>query len=135
DIQVKRLGDLDTKPFHEAMKRKYMDREAGRRALELCSLWDNHLRNPEWYPFKVGGVDGNHQVYTIMDISDRLKALVRGEEYLRIVTTTIMEMNEHNPSGRYVVPELWNNEANRRATLQEGVAVVLKKWKATKNSK
>ena len=52
-IGVKRMGDLDGKPFHEASKIKFLDEEAEEKALELCSLWEVRLRDPSWHPFKV----------------------------------------------------------------------------------
>ncbi|KAF3973900.1 hypothetical protein CMV_002700 [Castanea mollissima] len=60
-IGVKRMGELDSKPFHEAMKRKYNEEEAEDRASELCSLWEEYLKDPDWHPLKVITVDGNHQ--------------------------------------------------------------------------
>ncbi|CAA2958104.1 INVOLVED IN DE NOVO 2 [Olea europaea subsp. europaea] len=38
-IGVKRMGELNSKPFHEAIKRKYNEVEADERVTELCSLW------------------------------------------------------------------------------------------------
>lgn len=61
-IGVKRMGELDDKPFHEATKRKYGAEEAEERAVELCSLWEEYLRDPAWHPFSVVTVDGNSQV-------------------------------------------------------------------------
>nr|POF25798.1 protein involved in de novo 2 [Quercus suber] len=60
-IGVKRMGEHDSKPFHEAMKRKYNEEEAEDRASELCSLWEEYLKDPDWHPLKVITVDGNHQ--------------------------------------------------------------------------
>lgn len=57
------MGELDSKPFHEAMKRKYNEEEAEDRASELCSLWEEYLKDPDWHPLKVITVDGNHQVF------------------------------------------------------------------------
>lgn len=51
-----------------------------------------------------------------------------GDEAYEAVTTALMEMNEYNPSGRYIVPELWNNKEQRRATLREGVSYLVKLW-------
>lgn len=59
---VKRMGELDTQPFLESMKRKYSEEEAEDRAMELCSLWDEYLKDPDWHPFKVTVVDGKHKV-------------------------------------------------------------------------
>lgn len=63
-IGVKRMGELDNKPFHEAIKRKYSEVEADDRASEICSLWEEYLRDPEWHPFKVITEDGQHLVYS-----------------------------------------------------------------------
>ncbi|CAA2970682.1 INVOLVED IN DE NOVO 2 [Olea europaea subsp. europaea] len=60
-IGVKRMGELNSKPFQEAMKRKYNEVEADERATELCSLWEEYLRDPEWHPIKVVEIDGRHQ--------------------------------------------------------------------------
>lgn len=61
-IGVKRMGELDSHPFHEAMKRKYSDTQADEKATELCSLWEEYLRDPEWHPIKVVNINGKHQV-------------------------------------------------------------------------
>jgi hypothetical protein len=66
-IGVKRMGALDNKPFHEAMKRKYNEEEADMRASELCSLWEEYLKDPDWHPLKVTTIEGKHQVL-ILDI-------------------------------------------------------------------
>lgn len=42
------------------------------------------------------------------------------------------EMNDHNPSGRFVVSELWNHGMKRKATLEEGVEFLLSQWKTKK---
>ncbi|EYU43462.1 hypothetical protein MIMGU_mgv1a002657mg [Erythranthe guttata] len=60
---VNRMGELDSKPFHEAMKKKYNEAEANERASELCSLFEEYLRDPEWHPVKVVDVNGTHQVW------------------------------------------------------------------------
>ncbi|MCI81687.1 XH/XS domain protein, partial [Trifolium medium] len=47
------MGELDTGPFHEAMKKIYNEEEAEDKATELCSLWEEYLKDPDWHPFKV----------------------------------------------------------------------------------
>lgn len=68
-IGVKRMGELDSKPFHEAVKRKYDEEEAGYKALELCSVWDEYLRDPNWHPFKVITVEGKSKVCFLLILS------------------------------------------------------------------
>jgi len=52
-----------------------------------------------------------------------------GEEVYKAVVAALKEINEYNPSGRYITSELWNYAKGKRATLQEGVQVLLKQWK------
>ena len=42
--------------------KEYGVAESEERALELCSLWEEFLRDSEWHPFKVDEVEGKHQV-------------------------------------------------------------------------
>ena len=68
----------------------------------------------------------------IIDEEDeRLKDLQNeyGDEVYMVVTDALKEMNEYNPSGRYVVSELWNFKEGRKATLREGVEDILKQWR------
>jgi hypothetical protein len=75
-IGVKRMGELDSKPFHDAMKRKYNEEDAEDRASELCSLWEEYLKDPDWHPFKVIMVDGKHQVFFLDLIKSGLARLL-----------------------------------------------------------
>ncbi|KAF3645018.1 putative telomere repeat-binding protein 4-like [Capsicum annuum] len=129
-IGVKRMGELDNRPFLEAMKRRYNDTEAEQKAPELCSLWEEYLRDPEWHPFKVVAINGKHQS-VIDDEDEKLKDLKKtyGEGVYKAVTTSLTEINVYNPSGGYVISELWNYKAGEKATLQDGVTVLLNLWK------
>lgn len=129
-IGVKRMGELDNQPFLEAMKRKYDETEADDKASELCSLWEEYLRDPDWHPLKVISVDGKHQE-VIDDEDEKLRRLKKelGEEVHNAVTAALKEINEYNPSGRYITSEVWNYSQGRKATLQEGVDFLLKLWK------
>lgn len=62
DIGVKRMGELDNKPFYNAMKKKYNETEAEDKASEICSLWEEYLRDPNWHPFKIITINGKPQV-------------------------------------------------------------------------
>ncbi|KAH6787150.1 XH/XS domain-containing protein [Perilla frutescens var. hirtella] len=135
-IGVKRMGELDSKPFHEAMKRKYSDTQADEMATELCSLWEEYLRDPEWHPIKVVDVNGKHQA-VIMEDDEKLRDLREhyGDEVYNAVTEALSEINEYNPSGRYTISELWNYDEGRRASLKEGVGVLLKHWRSYKQKR
>ncbi|KAF8404308.1 hypothetical protein HHK36_009191 [Tetracentron sinense] len=135
-IGVKRMGALDNKPFLDASKRKYPSEEADEKALELCSLWEDHLRDPEWHPFKMINV-GDKLQEIVDDEDEKLKALMNelGDEVCGAVKTALIERNEYNPIGRYVISELWNFKEERKATLKEGVAFMLKQWKTYKRKR
>ncbi|XP_059300535.1 factor of DNA methylation 4-like [Lycium ferocissimum] len=133
NICVKRMGELNEKPFHAAAKRMYNSEEAAEKAVEVCSLWEDHLRNPNWHPYKV--IQKGQAAEEIIDEDDeKLKELKAeyGDEVYQSVVTALNELNEHNPSGRYPVPKLWNNKEKRTASLNEGVEHILKQWKAHK---
>ncbi|KAL0413986.1 UNVERIFIED_CONTAM: protein INVOLVED IN DE NOVO 2 [Sesamum radiatum] len=147
-IGVKRMGELDSKPFHDAMKRKYSEAEADERATELCSLWEEYLRDPEWHPIKVVSINGKHQfkkfdtyiskvLAVIKEDDEKLRDLKEnyGEEVYNAVTAALCEINEYNPSGRYIISELWNYKDGRRASLKEGVEVLLKQWRYQKRKR
>ncbi|KAG6394753.1 hypothetical protein SASPL_145343 [Salvia splendens] len=53
NIGIKRVGELDEKGFKNACKQRYPPEEADIKAVELCSLLQEKLKNPEWHPFQV----------------------------------------------------------------------------------
>ncbi|KAF1890987.1 hypothetical protein Lal_00001120, partial [Lupinus albus] len=126
NIGVKRMGELDRTPFLEAMKKKYNEEEAARRASELSLLWEGYLKDPDWHPFKAIIVEGQEK-QIINDEDKRLNGLKNeiGEGAYKAVVTTLREMKEYNASVQHIVPELWNYEQGRRATLKEGVHFLL----------
>ncbi|XP_058748387.1 factor of DNA methylation 4-like [Vicia villosa] len=148
-IAVKKMGDLEIKPFVEASKREFPAEGNGRaaqrklveeremKAIEWSIKWDNYVRDPRWHPFKVvTDKEGNSE--EILDENDeKLKSLRNelGDEVHDAVVTALKEMNEYNPSGRYPVPELWNFREGRKATLKEGVAHLMSQWKLSKEKK
>ncbi|KAI3684353.1 hypothetical protein L6452_33576 [Arctium lappa] len=51
------------------------------------------------------------------------------------VVAAFKEMNEYNPSGRYVINELWNFKDNRKAILKEVISYILKNLKSLKRKR
>ncbi|XP_057430114.1 protein INVOLVED IN DE NOVO 2 [Lotus japonicus] len=135
-IKVKRMGELDTGPFLEAMKKRYNEEEAEERASELCSLWAEYLKDPDWHPFRVVIIEGKEKEI-IKDDDEKLNGLKNeiGEGAYKAVMTALTEINDYNPSGRYITSELWNYKEGRRATLKEGAQVLLKHWEVVKSKR
>ncbi|KAK4579186.1 hypothetical protein RGQ29_029028 [Quercus rubra] len=136
---IKRMGEVDEKPFKGVCLKKFpndWEEEAEDRASELCSLWEEYLKDPDWHPLKVITVDGNYQ-QVIDEEDEKLNDLRKelGDEVYKAVTAALMEINEYNPSGRYIISELWNYPEGRRATLEEGVMFILKQWKVAKRKR
>ncbi|PPE00253.1 hypothetical protein GOBAR_DD02731 [Gossypium barbadense] len=137
-IGVKRMGELDSKPFLEAMKRRYNEELAEERASEVCSLWEEYLKDPDWHPFKRIKLEGGEEYQEVIDDEDeKLRDLTdqMGIEAYKSVTSAIKEINEYNPSGRYIISELWNYGEGRKATLKEGVTFLLKLWDNAKRKR
>ncbi|XP_021295466.1 protein INVOLVED IN DE NOVO 2-like [Herrania umbratica] len=137
-IGVKRMGELDSKPFFEVMKRRYNEEQAEERASELCSLWEEYLKDPDWHPFKRIKLEGEEEYQEVInDEDEKLRDLRNemGNEVYKVVISAIKEINEYNPSGRYIISELWNYGEGRKATLQEGVIYLLKLWNTAKRKR
>ncbi|KAL8226115.1 hypothetical protein R6Q57_018672 [Mikania cordata] len=136
NIGVKRMGEIDTKPFQDACKEKFNSEEAPIKAIELCTLWQDKLKNPEWHPVKVIAVEGTHK--EVIDENDELLKDLKaewGSGIFDAVVAAFKEMNEYNPSGRYVINELWNFKDNRKATLKEVISYILKNLKSLKRKR
>lgn len=64
---------------------------------------------------------------------EKLKNLKAKWVWWWILPTALKEMNEYNPSGRYIVPELWNFKEGMKETLKEAeVLHILNKCKLHK---
>ncbi|GAV78267.1 XS domain-containing protein/XH domain-containing protein/zf-XS domain-containing protein [Cephalotus follicularis] len=136
-IGVKRMGELDGKPFHIAIKRKYSDKDADEKAVEELSLWEDHLKDPSWHPFKIILDEKGNSEEMLDEEDEKLKNLKTefGDGVYDAVTKALKELNEFNPSGRYIIPELWNFKENRKATMKEGVVYILRQWKMLKRKR
>uniref|UniRef100_A0A0A9B7S5 Factor of DNA methylation 1-5/IDN2 domain-containing protein n=1 Tax=Arundo donax TaxID=35708 RepID=A0A0A9B7S5_ARUDO len=130
-IGVKRMGELDHKAFLAACKEKIAKDDEEELAL-LCSKWEAEISQPEWHPFQVI-VDGQAKEIIQKD-DEKLQALKAelGEKVHDVVVKALLEMNEYNPSGRYPLPELWNFKEDRKASMGEVAAYIVKQWKTSK---
>ncbi|KAH7656478.1 Cytochrome P450 protein [Dioscorea alata] len=135
-IGIKRMGELDEKPFREACKQKFPQDEPDVKAAILCSEWQEKLKNPDWHPFKVIITDGKEK--EVLEEEDQnLQSLKSelGDDVYQTVIKALLEINEYNPSGRYVVPELWNFKEGRKATMKEVVQFILRNYKNNKRKR
>ncbi|XP_065873917.1 factor of DNA methylation 1-like [Euphorbia lathyris] len=137
NIGIKRMGEVDQKPFLDTCKQKFSLEEAQVQASTLCSLWQENLKDQDWCPFKII-TDFNGKTVEILDEEDeKLRNLKQewGEGIYTAVTTALKELNEYNPSGLYIVPELWNFKEGRKATLKEVIAYIVKQIKSHKRKR
>ncbi|XP_037410542.1 factor of DNA methylation 3-like [Triticum dicoccoides] len=130
-ICIKRMGILDQESLEKAFQQKLSEHDA---AL-FCARWEAEIGNPDWHPFKVIMVDGK-QLEIISEDDEKLRALKdeNGEQIYAVVTKALLEVNEHNPSGRHPVNELWNYKEDRKATLEEAVEHLLKQWRVDRSN-
>lgn len=137
NIGVKRMGEIDAKPFHNTCKKRFSPlSEAAAEAVILCSKWQEEVNDSGWHPFKVVTVGDSCQ--EIIDEQDKKLSELKkewGDEIYSAVTTALKEMNEYNPSGRYITPEIWNFKEGRKATLKEVIAYSAKNAKTPKRKR
>ncbi|GJS83721.1 RNA-directed DNA polymerase, eukaryota [Tanacetum coccineum] len=128
-IGIKIMGELDKRTFTAAAERNGCSKQDAKKAKKLASVWEKHLRDPSWHPFKVITVDGQSQEI-INEEDEKIRSLKTefDKDVYNAVVTALNELNEYNPNRRYPIPELWNNKENRKATLKEGVGYILKQW-------
>ncbi|KAI3697994.1 hypothetical protein L6452_31103 [Arctium lappa] len=119
------MGELDENPFHGDPKKRRCSVKGGTdNAIKLASLWEECLRDPNWYPFKINtdihGVTKNQSEAEAEDDSDdgdNDEEILDEEDYLiaslkeesddiyNVVITALKEINEYNPSGSSIVHE------------------------------
>ncbi|CAA7016238.1 unnamed protein product [Microthlaspi erraticum] len=134
-IGIRRMGELDTKPFLEAMRRKYCQEDLEDWAVEVIQLWEEYLKDPDWHPFKRIKLETTETLVEVIDEEDeKLRTLKNelGHDAYQAVANALLEINEYNPSGRYISSELWNFKEEKKATLEEGVTCLLEQWNQAK---
>ncbi|KAI4356030.1 hypothetical protein L6164_000083 [Bauhinia variegata] len=129
-LRIKRLGELDQKPFQNACIQKYSNNEWQEVSAQLCSSWEERLKDPHWHPFKKVIVNG--VLKEIIDENDEeLKGLriEYGEKAYKAVVNALMELEEYNPNGRYAISEVWNWKEGRKASLKEIIQYIIRQLK------
>ncbi|KAF6171262.1 hypothetical protein GIB67_036930 [Kingdonia uniflora] len=130
-IGIKRMGELDQKPFQNTCKQKFLTAvKVQEESALLCSLWQENVKRSDWHPIKVVTEAG--KTSAIIDVEDeKLKDLKNeyGIEVYEAVTKAKMELYENNASGGYTVPVLWNFKEGRKAILKEVISYILKQIK------
>jgi hypothetical protein len=127
-IGIKRVGEIDVKPFLDACKERFpIQREARSKALELCSIWQNRLRDPFFHPLKVVMFRQKPQaIIKTDDVSMFLLEMEWGYEIYDAVVSAYRDMILQSSSGRRkVVSELWDYKHNRKATLTEATEHII----------
>ena len=61
-IGLKRMGEVSQKPFQDICMQKFSVQDWELRSVELSSLWQDKVNNPNWHPFKQAIKDGKLQV-------------------------------------------------------------------------
>ncbi|PIA60318.1 hypothetical protein AQUCO_00300074v1 [Aquilegia coerulea] len=114
---IKRMGELNSKPFRDVCMQKFSGEDLESVSIELCSLW--------------------HENEIIDDSDDKLKQLKDdwGEQVYKAVCVALSEINEYNPSTRCAVPEIWNFKEDRKASLKEVIGFLLKELNALEKAK
>ncbi|XP_059303524.1 factor of DNA methylation 1-like [Lycium ferocissimum] len=136
-IGIKRMGEIDSKAFHNALKLIFPSQEAEIKAIEHLSLWQAKIQGPDWHPFKTIRVDDSNVERVIDENDEEIRKLKEelGDEICDAVTAALKEIEEYNPSGRYAVPELWNFKEGRKATLKEVISFIFKQLKTQKRKR
>ncbi|KAL0725926.1 hypothetical protein Bca4012_040525 [Brassica carinata] len=101
-IGVKRIGQVDDKPFVKAFEKIFSDKVIQlEQASVLVSKWQEEVCDARWFPFKVVGTgDGMKEI--VDDEDEKLKNLSEefGEDVKNAVKIALKDLNEFNPSGR-----------------------------------
>lgn len=135
-LRIKRMGEVDVRPFQELCSRRRCDGDQDTMTMMICSAWQENVKNPQWQPFKNALIEGKLKEI-IDDDDEKLKKLKDecGEEAYKAVTTALMELNTYNPSGRYIVSEIWNPDEERKASMKDIIQFLVKQWNNNKRKK
>ncbi|KAI3860541.1 hypothetical protein MKX03_025473 [Papaver bracteatum] len=70
-VGIKRMGELNEKPFRHICITKFSTTEWETKSVELCSLWQYKIQDSGWYPYKNVTIDkelnvNNHSIKFIL---------------------------------------------------------------------
>ncbi|CAN1746925.1 Factor of DNA methylation 1 [Linum perenne] len=68
-IGIKRMGEIKGQVFREACLGRFSVEEVDDASAKLCSLWEQHLTDPHWHPFKHQCIKDQQQACTIEQIA------------------------------------------------------------------
>lgn len=125
-VGIKRMGQLDERPFQVACKRKYRDDDPEGKVASLVSSWHAEIQKMSWHPFTTIQVDGEDK--EVIDDDDpklRQLRLEYGDNVCHAVKAALSELNEHNPYERHIVNEIWNFQEGRKATMTEAIMCIM----------
>ncbi|MFQ6647030.1 hypothetical protein Gotur_020019 [Gossypium turneri] len=131
-IGIKIMGELNPKPFLDECKKKFI--------IDDYSSCGNDIQMRNHSSLNRKSLSVTHHcckccrttskhIKLIVDDQDNegLKELRNewGETIYMAVTVALLEMEEYNPSGRYIVFELWNFKDDRKARLKESIEIFI----------
>ncbi|XP_028202829.1 factor of DNA methylation 5-like [Glycine soja] len=118
------------------MNRNKNNKKASSESVKLCAKWQKEILDSTWHPFKIVEVEGK-EIQEVIDENDpKLLSLKNdlGEEAYIVVVTALKELHEyhnsddaentHNSSEKQVIPEIWNSQNGRRATVTEALKYI-----------
>ncbi|KAK7311031.1 hypothetical protein RJT34_08895 [Clitoria ternatea] len=91
NIGLKRMGELDQKIFVNQSKKRFPLEEAGTKGVELCSLWQENVKNSAWHPFKGCKVEDKEEMRKMRSY----EALSRNGERRYIQLSSHLSARDH----------------------------------------
>ncbi|KAL2971444.1 hypothetical protein AAZX31_15G196600 [Glycine max] len=136
-IQIKKFGEVSARSFKKVCMNRYKNnKKASSESVKLCAKWQKEILDSTWHPFKIVEVEGK-EIQEVIDENDpKLLSLKNdlGEEAYVAVVTDLKELHEydnsndaentHNSIEKQVIPEIWDSQNGRRATVTEALKYI-----------
>eukprot|EP00256_Glycine_max_P067112 XP_025981707.1 factor of DNA methylation 5 [Glycine max] len=140
-IQIKKIGEVSARSFKKVCMNRYKNnKKASSESVKLCAKWQKEILDSTWHPFKIVDVEGKEIQEEIDENDPKLLSLTNdlGEEAYVAVVTALKELpeyhhsddaeNTHNSSEKQVIPEIWDSQNGRRATVTEALKYASNLW-------